>query len=444
MRTQGNTVETHLFLACRRRKQKCDGGRPCSTCTRRNSSCLYRAINRHRGRQRLSAGNSPSHHQQTHSTAARQSHNVPVQTDPTVPARVHIFNNIRATHEASGTEAYYGASSTLSLLLHIDDHLTNRTRPGTRSAPHNIEDQDGTESIMRYNYQSIAFNTLPRPKRSAAHHLIISHVSAKRFLRNFILGDINRAPFLKAERLWASLDCFYQLDGEAQISPSERSLVIIALAIGTIPTSSHTERKYLLDQAHAESEKMMYDISLHAVQVSLLMAYCEFEIGNPNNCYLQLGVAIRKAFASGIHRAKLPEAQQTMWTLFCNETLICVKLGRPYGLTEDDVPSISSETGYTGTFSLLCTIIRSAYKIYCHKDTSITDDLEQANALYRRIREFSLKAKQDINLDIGAQFYTLDGANLYWHISMSYCIISSSYCRRHARLIFSQCIISRF
>jgi hypothetical protein len=344
-----------------------------------------------------------------------------------IPPRVHIFNNIHASHEASGAEAYYGASSNISLLLHIDDHLHDRARPRNSADPRDMGDRDGTEGIKRYNYQAIAFNTLPRPPRSVTHYLSMNHGAAKRFLRIFLTSAIHRMPFLEPEKLCASLDQLYRQGAETVIDPLERSVLTMALAIGATPTVSTPEREYLLEQAHAEVEQMMYEISLHAVQVSLLMAFCEFENGNPNMCYLQLGVAIRKAFASGIHRIKLPEAEQTMRMLFCSETLVCVKLGRPYGLTEEDVPSLGSEAmGYTSAFSRLCINIRLAYKIYCHKDTSVAADLEHANALHKRILDFSAQVKQELGLDIGAQLYALEGGELFWHISISYCMSSLS------------------
>lgn len=334
----------------------------------------------------------------------------------------HIFNNIHASHEASGTETYYGASSNFSLLAQIHAQLQVRSQPVVSSETGSNGDQDGTEGIKRYNYQNIAFDKLPPPLRGATHCSFLGHDVANGFLRNFLLYAIHRTPFLDPEKLCTSLDQLYGHGTEVSLDPIDKSLVIIALAIGAMPTMDSPARQNILAQAHAEAETMMYDISLRAVQVSLLMAQIEFDNGNPNMCYLQLGSAIRKAFASGIHRSSRADAKKTMWTLFNNETLICVKLGRTYGLNEADLlPLGPSNLNYFSAFVRLCMIVRSAYKIYDKKESSVAADLDQANSVYLRIEEFASDIKDNLGLDMNAQLYALEGEKLFWHISIFYC-----------------------
>ncbi|CAI6339604.1 unnamed protein product [Periconia digitata] len=408
---------------CRRRKQKCNGREPCQECTKRNTTCSYRAFVRNRRRkvaitrEDQSAVPSDSHHV------------VPSDEHMFLPGRTYIFNNIRASHDISGTKVFYGASSNISLLQHIHHHLQIHTQPPTRSGSRTSEDQDATEGINRYNYQGIAFDNYTSSKRHDSHCAFISYAVAKAFLRNFLLSAIHRVPFLKSNKLCRSLDQLYSQDTGDAIDPSDRSIVIIALAISAIPTPDSPAKQHLLALSQVAAEKSMPLISLKAVQISLLLADYEFENGNPNMAYLQLGSAIRKAFASGIHRANSPEEKSTMWALYCSETLVCIKLGRQYGLAQTDVPPIrSGNFDYLGAFVHLCTIGRSAYKIYHQKDTSVVgcdhtsvaDDLALANAIYAQLVDFSRSIKEDLNLDIDGGLYALTGEKLSWHITMSY------------------------
>ena len=339
-----------------------------------------------------------------------------------MPLRVHIFNNIRATNDASGTELFYGASSNFSLLQHLNVHLPTQTvlAPHPEVIANGV--QDGGESIRRYNYQSLVFDSLVPPVQRVANSALISYDLAKAYLRNFLLTASHRTPFLEQDRLCSIFELLYTPGDDSSLQPSDKSIVIIALAIGATPSTDSPCRQHLIAQARAEAESKLYDISLKAVQIALLMAQCEFDAGNSNICYLQLGGAIRKSFAAGLHRAASLEAKQTMWTLFCNESLICFMLGRQPVLKEEDIaiPTVE-EVSYISSFVRLCIIVQSAYRIYCSKDaSSMVDDLDLAHSINRQLCEFSSILTANLALDIGGPLYALTGEKLSWHITISY------------------------
>src|SRR5690242_6718923 len=101
-----------LVSECRRRKQKCDGKTPCHLCTKRDSPCSYRSYVRQRGgRSSVASQNTPSI-----SKIDSMSSNVPQITasepEPnggdkssglprSMPPRLAIFNNFRATQDTS-------------------------------------------------------------------------------------------------------------------------------------------------------------------------------------------------------------------------------------------------------------------------------------------------------------------------------------------------------
>lgn len=345
---------------------------------------------------------------------------------------MHIFNNIRTTHATAGTELFYGASSVFSLLQHLDVHLPNQTVPAAYSQPGGDEVHDGDGSIQRYNYQNIAFDCIPQPMSRAAQSVFIGPDQARASLRNFILTAHHLTPFLEPARLSSTLEMLYTPSESSLLEPADKALVVVALAIGAALAKDNQCRELLLAQARTETESMMYAISLKAVQVYLLMAQCEFESGNPNICYLQLGSAVRKAFAAGVHRANTLEAKQTMWALYCAESMICFMIGRQPSLAEEDivVPTLE-QPSYMSSFVRLCTIIRSAHRIY-RPDTTMTTtiaiDMRRVSSIYQQLCDFSRTVKADVSLEIGGQLYTLTGEALSWHVTMSYCTLPCPLC----------------
>lgn len=339
-----------------------------------------------------------------------------------MPPRVHIFNNIRATQDTARirTELFYGASSPFSLLQHLEVHLPAQASPAAYSEVDTDEVQDGGESIKSYSYQSIVFEDLTTPMQHASHFAIISYAVAKASLRNFLLTASHRMPFLDSNNLCNAFERLYGHGDSTPLDTPDRAIIVIALAMGATPTINNPCRQNFLTQARAEAESMMYNISLKTLQATLMMAQCEFEAGNPNICYLRLGSAIRKAFAAGIHRASSLEAKQTMWALYCDESLICFQFGRQFGLIEENIAMpMHEKLSYMSFFVRLCTIVRSAYRIYCLNGT-IAADLSWAKTVHGQLCEFSSMLKADMAVEIGGQPYALTGDKLSWHITLSY------------------------
>ncbi|KAF2623143.1 hypothetical protein BU25DRAFT_478739 [Macroventuria anomochaeta] len=419
---------------CRRRKQKCDGKTPCNLCSKRNSQCTYRSYIRQR------AGRASSTYQNSSVTPSKEipSNSLPRETiaapinndndEPSdglprsMPPRLAIFNNIRATQDTSRgrTELFYGASSPFSVLQHLDAHLPMQGARAVYPSLGAEAVQNGDRSIRSYNYQNIIFDHLPDPIPYLNGFDATSYASAKIALRNFLVTACPRLPFLDSNTLCANFEKLYSLNGGTILSTACRALVIAALGLGALPLTDLPYRQLFLAQARTEAVTIMYDINTKTVQASLMLAQFEFEAGSPNICYLHLGGAIRKAFAAGVHRSNTHESEQTMWTLYCNESLICFILGKQPGLADEDIAFPRPEdTSYMAYFVRLCAIVRSAYRIY-HLDDTVMADLTAAQAVYQQLYGFSTLLKENTRLEIGGQLYALAGEDLAWHITFSY------------------------
>ncbi|KAH7061064.1 fungal-specific transcription factor domain-containing protein [Macrophomina phaseolina] len=415
---------------CRRRKQKCNGLSPCNVCSRRNTVCSYRSFIRRRiGRSSTNPAPPPKdqpaqplpkpEEEEDHDHSAdRESSNADSSAFSEAPPRYHIYKNIRATHVPADSpscvlQLYYGSSSNFSFLQHLHTHLTAHEevpRPGA----HVEEVQNGNESIDVYKYQGLAFGNAPGQRET--NPMFLRHDLARTFLQNYLSTAHLHLPFLSAEQLCLNFEKLYGYGDDAKIDPSERALVIVVMAIGACPTQHDLWRKTLLAQARTEAESLLHVVHIRAVQIALLMAYCEFNVGNPNSSYLYLGSAIRKAFAAGMHRGsptsrqslkECSEASRTCWSLFCLESLICSGLGRPASLSLEDVGLAQPERpSFMSAQVTVSELLRSVQHLYNHHDSSVSADLKSAHRIRNRLRSFAQTAKDDLGFTIGSHLGT--------------------------------------
>ncbi|KAH6639219.1 hypothetical protein C7974DRAFT_388043 [Boeremia exigua] len=422
---------------CRRRKQKCDGRTTCSLCIKRSSVCSYRSYVRQRGGKTSSTHRTtPTAHNFDTLNSATEMTVLETAPEPdttnedepsgglpkSMPPRLAIFNNIRATQDTSRgkTELFYGASSPFSALQHLDAHLPMHGAPAAYPDPASTDVDNGDKSIRSYNYQNIVFDHLSDSVPQTSGCDLTSYASAKIALRNFLVTASPRLPFLDSGDLCANFEKLYSANGQSVLASADRALVVAALGLGAFPLSDLPHRQYFFAQARAEAVNIMYDINTKTVQATLMLSQFEFETGSPNICYLHLGGAIRKAFAAGVHRNDTSEAKQTMWSLYCNESLVCFILGKHPTLADHDIifPQ-SQDSSFMAYFVRLCAIVRSAHRLY-HLDDTVVADLNAAGVVHQQLCEFSTELKENTRLEIGSHIYALAGEELAWHITFSY------------------------
>ncbi|OJD33795.1 c6 zinc finger domain protein [Diplodia corticola] len=343
-----------------------------------------------------------------------------------VPLRERIFNNVRATYAAPESpscllQLYYGPSSNFSFLQHIHSHLT------ARRASRSISDgNDDDQGIDRFKYKSIVFGSASK-KGPATSPVFLHYELALSFLQNFLSTTHHYLPLLDSDRLYETFEKLYGRKGRGDsIEPLDKAGVIVSMALGAMSTEEEYWRQRLLTQARTESESVRYHVNVKAVQVALLMAHCEFATGHPNLAYLSLGSAVTKAFAAGLHKggsgSDKPELSHTMWNLFCNESISCLMLGRPYLLDRDIITvPLPQRPSFMAALVRLCTTIRNTHRLYFHHETStIANMVESAHEIRRELEDFSSCIKQDVGVCIGELTCLVDGEKLAWHVVTNY------------------------
>lgn len=339
-----------------------------------------------------------------------------------MPPRLAIFNNIRATqHTPRGkTELFYGASSPFSVLQHLDAHLPVQGSSVVYPSPNGEEVQNGDRIIRSYNYQGIVFDHLPDPVPYLNGFDDTSYASGKIALRNFLVTACPQLPFLNQASLCDNFEKLFGRIGGPVISTADRAIVVAALGLGAFTLADLPCRQLFVTQARAEAMTIIYDINTEVVHATLLLAHLEFEAGSPNICYLHLGCAVRKAFAAGVHRGDRHSSKQTMWALYCYESLICFILGKHSSLEVSDISfPDANDSSYMAFYVRLCAIVRAAYRIYSLDDT-ITADLTAATSVHQQLCDFAKLLEQKTRLRVGGQLYTLSGDDLAWQITFSY------------------------
>ncbi|EKG11441.1 Transcription factor fungi [Macrophomina phaseolina MS6] len=235
-------------------------------------------------------------------------------------------------------------------------------------------------------------------------------------------------PLLDPVRLWSTFEKLYApRKREEPLDLLDKASVIIAMAMGAISTEEEEWRETLLGQARTEAELTRYHVNAKAVQVSLLLAHCEFATGHPNLAYLCLGSAVTKALAAGIHKAgrgsdSRSEANRTMWTLFCNESISCLMLGRPHLLDREMITIPGPDrTSFVAVLVQLCMTIRRTHKVYSQQEGSSISDLnEHFQSIHEELNMFSDFVKRDFGMNIGTPPLSDGGEKLMHHIVLSY------------------------
>jgi hypothetical protein len=157
---------------------------------------------------------------------------------------------------------------------------------------------------------------------------VITRAQAKEFLEEFKVVSHYRLPFYTFSELDILLDTLYSQEPHA-IPPQTKANLFAILAIGALSTP-YTELAETLI-VEAKREALIFDdaVTLQMLQLCMLFADYQVNMGRPNSTYLHLGVACRKAFALGLHTealtARLDDAtlqnhRTSLWLLYFYET----------------------------------------------------------------------------------------------------------------------------
>jgi hypothetical protein len=321
---------------CRKRKVRCDGKEPCHRCHRRPSECLYRQ----RARVRKS-----SHRRSVSETTDLEGPRSRPSLGGELPAsgggkpkaqgeqaRNQLYHGVTATHgnEADLTESsrlFYGPSSQFAFLQQLHREILSSTslnQPGDR------EVKEGLELFVQ---KTIFFGTPSRTEavRAATDSPLESALpleKAREFLSLFQSISSHILPLFTAPELDELIPLLYSHGVGVFLSPQKRAVALAVLANGAL-LSHHTDLAEMLFWKAMRETVFCHDlVNVSTIQISLLLAEYQTNMGRPNAAYLNLGTACRKAYAMGLHKEcdstlvppdVLQKRRSTLWCLYSHE-----------------------------------------------------------------------------------------------------------------------------
>lgn len=101
------------------------------------------------------------------------------------------------------------------------------------------------------------------------------------------------------------MESLYNSQDVRNIPPQTKASFLAILGIGALATPQTDFAETLFTEARREAVILDDAVTLKTIQLSLLFADYQINMGRPNSTYLHLSVACRKAFALGLHLGAL-------------------------------------------------------------------------------------------------------------------------------------------
>ncbi|KAJ5299019.1 hypothetical protein N7476_010576 [Penicillium atrosanguineum] len=404
---------------CRKRKIRCNGLNPCQTCEKRNTSCIYRDVTRHRRKKheyqesrRVSEPPGVSPGSVQHSTQQSS-------------VMRNIPNSVSATHMASPScqmQLYYGPTSHFALMQHVYRDLISN--PIAQSEPSGGVDEAGA-GLDLFSFRRIFFGSPDTHEGSKASTLgdvpvmFLPYELATLFLSRFLTTLYHMMPHRPKSWWELGLEELYNPAPSVHPDTLTQALLLLALGTGSLGTEYFAWGDVLLDRVKA-SLTYFDDVSsllpnpCSNIVLSNPHANFQNEQGRPNQAFLCLGTASRKALSAGLHKdvpydnAQTPEnieeRRVTFWSMYVYETWFCFHAGRPSSLSLKDFAIECPKDSFLRLLVQLCKAIsRSTNEIYGeHHESllhmwrvarSISDDLRELQPPMQHAFGFGLDAE---------------------------------------------------
>ncbi|KAE8421449.1 hypothetical protein BDV36DRAFT_304930 [Aspergillus pseudocaelatus] len=421
---------------CRKRKIKCDGGKPCNICQRRGTSCLYRDIVRRRMRRhqnnkhedaptkmpKLPSGICEGENAQSPNEELSAS-NIPHDQGSTVK---YSFNHgVSATDTASPlttVQLYYGSTSQFAFMHEFHQEMmpdradqSNETRGGVMETGPGLDMFNFRPIFFGRPFETDGASGKPGDGGTGELVVLIDKDLAKTFLERYLSTSYYLATFRPAENFRRHLESLYSPVPGSEIDTWSRLVIFMALALGSLGTT-HCEWGDILFQRVNDTITSMSDVvNLSAVQISLYMiTQFQTEQGRFNSSFLHLGTAARKAISAGLHKEppansddgseSVEERRDTFWSLYFYETWVTFHLGRPSAISPRDINIKPSANPFLQTLVTLCQVIhrsvdgingqheKSLLQMW-HIARSVMDNLRTYDACMRRALGTGLSSK---------------------------------------------------
>lgn len=256
----------------------------------RSTPCLYRDFIRHRKKRHQTKHEiepetepepdpEPEFNIRARSPDVNQLASLPGRRDSSVN---YTFNqSVSATNMASTprqVQLYYGSTSHFALLHVIyRDLVSNQT---AQSNEPRAEVEEAGAGLDMFSFRRIFFGTPPETPdtlRGGASNgnglpvMLMPYDVAKDFLGRFLSTFHYMVPFRPHETFQRHLEQLYSPSPEASIDIWSQSMLLMALALGSLATEHYAWGDILFERVKTSVASLDDVVNLHSVQLSLFM-----------------------------------------------------------------------------------------------------------------------------------------------------------------------------
>ena len=334
---------TEACTTCKRRKEKCDGNKPCARCIERRvqNACQYRQ------RQQLSG--TESHYADNLNGAATQTLNSPdanvqgqsqrsdtpftLVTSNASPGS--IPETARLIQDIKGKYMFIGDSANLSLVQTMRSLISTSIGPCSfvedpfrSQMVESVPDGPATWLLSADKQPPI------KPSFEEATYLIRWYLLAT----NFVLDLLDESDLLSNLQSW--------LDGHMEQEPVLSATYYLVFAIGaqTCPEDKDAQANvYFSYGRYLTASYFTEDPSIATVQAYAMITMYLLNAARRNAAFMYLGTAVRAAYALGLHRSDIAalfspieiQTRERLWKVMrVLDLFLSASLGRPPSTAE--------------------------------------------------------------------------------------------------------------
>ncbi|KAF5676564.1 C6 zinc finger domain-containing protein [Fusarium heterosporum] len=295
---------------CRIRKKRCDGAHPCRNpdCQTSPHTCIYRPKARNRRSKRdnsepvsqhplLGSGHSVDGLSTDGSPSTQWVDRRSVEGSEQ-GVQHEVYHSVTETHlsptPTDSSQLFYGPSSYFAFLQQIHRGVLSGTDHGQSQAD---KPRSGVDTFMQ---RSIFFGTPSRisPEVIRSESIQIPPISkemAQGFLQGFKTMSYHRLPFYTQEEMDGLLENWYDPQRVHSIPLQTKASFLAILAIGALSTPRTDLAETLFTEARREAVVLDDAVTLKTLQLSLLFADYQVNMGRPNSTYQALTLGRRSS-----------------------------------------------------------------------------------------------------------------------------------------------------
>lgn len=425
---------------CKRRKEKCDGQQPCLLCKRRGREpdCVFTEMLSKRGstggvsHQRRHEGGSVSSststsHPITLKDALNESNDAEIAIEslltlsgsrsaPKSPpcerdlddlmSKAPVPKLARLLRDGRGKFIFVGDSSNLAFVQNIRRLV--KTEIGECQLTSDPLRHAICEVIPPHKAPTPQQSQHPKPTLAEAHDLI----------KHYLLASSGVIDLFDPEDITEHL-CAWTRDASAE-TDFNSSIYYLVMAIGALTRNSHDLDQadfYFMRGREIGVSSFLEDPSVLTIQAYALITFYMLSAVRRNGAFMLLGIAVRAAYALGLHRSDISNlfeprerlARERVWkSLRVLDLYMSGSLGRPPATSEVDGGSVSwnrSTRDYediqmngrnTSATLRICFIFeRILNEVYCRREVSV----QLVESISRQYRDWTMHLPAGLQAD---------------------------------------------